>query len=120
MSSNSSVRNRSLDSGVTPRLLYQVVLPDPGKPIVNTTYPRGDFNAACSTGGVLRDSGCVSTTIVFSAEAGSNGTAIGSGNFPGSGAGAGSASVSAGSRGNVSVIAALIGGATGRSGNSSG
>src|SRR5882757_9494793 len=79
MSSNSSVRNRSLDSGVTPRRLYQVVLPEPGNPIVSTTYPRGDFSAVASGGGVLKDSGCVSTTMVFSAAAGSNGTAIGSG-----------------------------------------
>src|SRR5579862_5193183 len=79
MSSNSSVRSKSLDSGVTPRRLYQVVLPDPGSPIVNTTYPRGLFAAVGSGGGTLSDSGCVSTTIVFSAAAGSNGTAIGSG-----------------------------------------
>jgi hypothetical protein len=59
--------------------LYQVVLPDPGSPIVNTTYPRDDFAAVGSGGGTLNDSGCVSTTIVFSAAAGSNGTAIGSG-----------------------------------------
>src|SRR5580704_7186152 len=66
MSSNSSDRNRSLDNGVTPRRLYQVVLPDPGKPIVSTTYPFGDFSAVCSTGGVASDSGCVSTTILGS------------------------------------------------------
>jgi len=41
-------------------------LPDPGKPIVSTTYPLGDFSADCSTGGVASDSGCVSTTILGS------------------------------------------------------
>ena len=73
MSSKSSVRSRSLDSGVTPRRLYQVVLPDPGRPIVSTTKPLGDFTAGCSAGGVASDSGCVSITIL-----GSGFTAVGS------------------------------------------
>src|SRR5579871_2330428 len=66
MSSNRSVRSRSLDSGVTPRRLYQVVFPDPGNPIANPTYPLGDLAAICSAGGVANDSGCVSTTILGS------------------------------------------------------
>src|SRR5277367_5345984 len=76
MSSNNSVRSRSLESGVIPRRLYQVVLPDPGRPMARTTYPLGDFNAVCSAGGVLSDSGCVSITILGSVgDAGVNGSA---------------------------------------------
>src|SRR6478672_4912845 len=66
MSSNRIVRSKSLDKGVTPRRLYQVVLPEPGSPIVKTTKPLGDFSAACSAGGVASDSGWVSTTTFFS------------------------------------------------------
>src|SRR6516225_1853887 len=73
MSSNRIVRSRSLESGVTPRRLYQVVLPEPGSPIVNTTKPLGDFSAGCSAGGVASDSGWVSTTT-FCSVAGANGT----------------------------------------------
>src|SRR6202020_1798797 len=80
MSSNSSVRSKSLDSGVTPRRLYQVVFPDPGNPIASTTYPLGDLAATCSAGGEASDSGCVSTTILGSAGTVSvaTGTAAGS------------------------------------------
>src|SRR5580698_2251865 len=78
MSSNNNVRSRSLDSGVTPRRLYQVVLPDPGRPMARTTYPLGDFNAVCSAGGVPSDSGCVSMTILGSVgDAGVNASAGG-------------------------------------------
>src|ERR1700722_4221252 len=109
MSSKSSDRSRSLDSGVTPRRLYQVVLPDPGSPIVNTTYPRGDLAAVGSGGGVLSDSGCVSPPIVFSAAAGSNGTAIGSGILVvGYGIGTGGVG-SAGRAGNASGYVGLRG-----------
>src|SRR5665213_2038612 len=62
MSSNRMPRSMSLDNGVTPRRLNQVVLPDPGNPIVSTTYPFGDLDACSSAGGWLRDSGCVSST----------------------------------------------------------
>src|SRR6202165_3090925 len=109
MSSNSSDRSRSLDSGVTPRRLYHVVLPDPGNPIVSTTYPRGDLIEGCSAGGVLSSSGCVSTTIVFSGVAGSNGTVIGSGTLGiGTGAAAGFST------------AIFTGGGTGVAGSASG
>jgi hypothetical protein len=69
MSSKRIFRSKSLESGVTPRRLYQVVFPDPGSPIVSTTYPRGDFGDTASgpAGGVPSDSGCVSCTICGSA-----------------------------------------------------
>src|ERR1017187_2119051 len=72
MSSKSKLRRRSLDSGVTPRRLYQVVLPEPGSPIARTTYPRGSLGEmlVCSAGGVESESGCVSTTILFSGSTG--------------------------------------------------
>ena len=69
MSSKRMLRSISLDSGVTPRRLNHVVLPDPGKPIVSTTYPRGLFAAASSGGGTPSDSGCVSTTTLPSGKA---------------------------------------------------
>src|SRR5437667_1049653 len=41
MLSNNRVRSRSLESGVTPRRLNQVVLPEPGNPMASTTMPLG-------------------------------------------------------------------------------
>src|ERR1700761_7611419 len=61
MSSNKIVRSRSLDSGVTPRRLNQVVLPEPGNPMVSTTKPRdGRVTLFASGGTAVGDSGCVS------------------------------------------------------------
>src|ERR1700721_3058233 len=61
MSSKRIVRSRSLESGVTPRRLNQVVLPEPGSPMVNTTKPRdGRVTLFASGGTALGDSGCVS------------------------------------------------------------
>ena len=62
MSSKSILRNKSLESGVTPRRLNQVVLPDPGSPMVSTTKPLWLLAAAASGGGVERSSGWVSTS----------------------------------------------------------
>ena len=63
------VRSMSLESGVTPRRLNQVVLPEPGSPIASTTTPLGarcDFTGGCpvaaagAAGGWVGDSGWVS------------------------------------------------------------
>jgi hypothetical protein len=63
MSSNRIERSISLDNGVTPRRLNHVVLPEPGRPMVNTTKPRdGRGLPTTSGGGSDGDSGCVSTT----------------------------------------------------------
>src|ERR1700733_6674638 len=63
MSSNRIVRSRSLDSGVTARGLNQVVLPEPGSPMVSTTNPRDGRAALGGSGGTAEgDSGCVSRT----------------------------------------------------------
>src|SRR4051812_44684336 len=71
MLSNRMLRSMSLESGVTPRRLYQVVLPEPGRPMVSTTTPRGWRALSCglpvaapaAPGGAVGDSGCVSTSI---------------------------------------------------------
>src|SRR6202012_5981491 len=85
MSSNRIVRSMSLESGCTPRRLYQVVLPLPGRPMVSTTYPRGEraVTETGSAGGVATDSGWVSGTtacIEYSGTAGAGSdTSIGAG-----------------------------------------
>src|SRR5581483_6116430 len=77
MSSNRIERSRSLESGVTPRRLNQVVLPDPGSPIASTTTPLGVlvvvralcWAGLCSGGGTEGDSGWISVSILGSSTA---------------------------------------------------
>src|SRR5437764_2626080 len=68
MLSNRMVRNMSLESGVTPRRLNHVVLPEPGSPIAKTTTPRG---ALLSWGiAAWLGAGVVGCRRISSAEAG--------------------------------------------------
>src|SRR5581483_2378005 len=67
------LRSMSLLSGVTPRRLNQVVLPDPGSPMARTTTPlgaRGALFGGCpvasdaGAGGDVGDWGCISMWIL--------------------------------------------------------
>src|SRR5260370_33574377 len=76
MSSNRIDRSRSLESGVTPRRLNQVVLREPGNPIASTTSPCGGrvvlpaWTGLCCSGapggGLDGDSGWTSVSILLS------------------------------------------------------
>jgi hypothetical protein len=67
-SSNSSARNRSLESGVMLWRLNHALLPDPGNPIANTTVPRdgrgAGATAAAGSGEILASGAAVAGTAL--------------------------------------------------------